>query len=320
MKIGKILLSALCLCAVAFCTVYIVKREETRDTVPPELIFASDSITASVHAAQETLLEGVTARDDTDGEISDRILIEKVAKDPSPDGRSFDVSYAVFDAAGNYAEATRTVVYEDYHVPQFNLRVPLRFAEGKSFNLSKMFQVTDVFGNDLMPYVTLEAPEDLEKGLTVGEFPCKISVKDSYGGESTVPFNVSVYSQNDIEEELKATIVLTDYVVYLKAGETFDSRDYLSHIVDGSKVYIDFDGTETAEPTGDEKSKDGKTENEQPQTPKTPKYNAAWVSADMISFKSDLDTAVPGLYEGKYTYLSGRTNIEATTTIYIVVE
>ena len=76
-----------------------------KDRQEPEIIFSSLPLVYDGNTVREDLLQGVEARDDRDGDITSRIVLEKVVI--SADGDSAVVYYAVSDSAGNITKATR---------------------------------------------------------------------------------------------------------------------------------------------------------------------------------------------------------------------
>ena len=61
--------------------------------------------------SREKLLEGVTAWDDKDGDLTERVLIQGIAK--TVEGSETTITYAVVDSDDHVAHRTRTVRYTD---------------------------------------------------------------------------------------------------------------------------------------------------------------------------------------------------------------
>lgn len=75
------------------------------DRVRPEFRFLVDEYIYSYEDGEEKLLENIRARDDRDGDITDRIVIEKITE--NREGHTVVVYYAVSDSAGNVAKISR---------------------------------------------------------------------------------------------------------------------------------------------------------------------------------------------------------------------
>ncbi|WMC92242.1 hypothetical protein [Kineothrix sp. MB12-C1] len=75
------------------------------DRISPEFKFRLSELVYEEDTTEYELLEGITAIDNRDGDITDRIVIEKVIK--SEKENSVVVFYAVSDAAGNVVKTSR---------------------------------------------------------------------------------------------------------------------------------------------------------------------------------------------------------------------
>lgn len=75
------------------------------DRIAPEIQFHESQIVYREEGNQDRLLEGVSARDNVDGDITDKIVIEKIVEDR--ENMSVVVYYAVSDSSGNVAKASR---------------------------------------------------------------------------------------------------------------------------------------------------------------------------------------------------------------------
>ena len=83
------------------------------DRIAPYFEFQALSVRYREGMDQSELLAGITARDNVDGDITDRVVIEKMIED-TQDG-SVVVFYAVSDRAGNVAKTSRVfeAVFDD---------------------------------------------------------------------------------------------------------------------------------------------------------------------------------------------------------------
>lgn len=78
-----------------------------QDSVSPRIVVSDTSLVYENGMEEELLLEGVTAYDNVDGDITERIVIEKVVTDTRKE--SATITYGVVDTAGNISKTTRTV-------------------------------------------------------------------------------------------------------------------------------------------------------------------------------------------------------------------
>ena len=99
----------------------------TTDNTPPQITVQEQLLQVSVLDGHGVLLQGVSAADDKDGDVTDSLVVESV-KLNDQDGM-VTVTYAAFDRSGNAAKAQRQVQYTDYESPKFALDAALLFAE-----------------------------------------------------------------------------------------------------------------------------------------------------------------------------------------------
>lgn len=91
----------------------------------PVIFYPEGVLEISVQDGEEALLQGVTAKDDKDGDVTGSILVEKLSGFDGENRR--EVTYAAFDSDGNVAKATREIVYTDYTPIRFQLNHSLRY-------------------------------------------------------------------------------------------------------------------------------------------------------------------------------------------------
>ncbi|MCM1173549.1 MAG: DUF5011 domain-containing protein [Blautia sp.] len=78
------------------------------DRVRPEFRFQTDEYIYAYGDREEKLLGSIMAYDDRDGDITDRIVIEKITE--NHENSTIVVYYAVSDSAGNVAKISRVFV------------------------------------------------------------------------------------------------------------------------------------------------------------------------------------------------------------------
>ena len=80
----------------------------SRDRTAPSISFPVDEITYRAGASYDSLLEGVTAWDTVDGDVSDTVRVREVL---AMDGGRAMVVYVAKDRANNIREESRAVKY-----------------------------------------------------------------------------------------------------------------------------------------------------------------------------------------------------------------
>ena len=190
------------------------------DTRAPEIHMASELMEVSVEDPRTALLQGITADDNKDGDVTDSIVVERITMLDS-DG-NVSVSYAAFDAAGNVTRAERKAVYTDYVSPRFTLSRPLQYTQGTSFDILANVGATDVFDGEIQHRVRANVLGEAAIS-TLGTHMVEFKVTNSLGDTHTVnlPVEVSAY------ENYGADLKLKQYLVYLPVGAAFNAASYL---------------------------------------------------------------------------------------------
>ena len=79
------------------------------DRIAPQIQIVPEEISYSPGDDETKLLEGVTSSDNKDGDLSDKVFIEKIV--PAIDGATATVTYVVVDSSNNVAKVTRIIGY-----------------------------------------------------------------------------------------------------------------------------------------------------------------------------------------------------------------
>lgn len=204
------------------------------DSTAPEISVSTQVLEASVHDGKEALLQGVTAADDRDGDVTASLVVEGISQINGD--HEVTVTYAAFDRSGNVAKAQRTVRYTDYEAPRFTLTRPMVYASGSSFDVLAAIQAEDAVDGDIS--YRIKATSLDETAVTAaGLHSVRFRVTNSMGDTVELTLPVEVYT-----ERYNAELTLTDYLVYLKAGQQFDYMDYLDEFSVRDEVTV-LDGT-----------------------------------------------------------------------------
>ena len=220
-----LVLAALCLVALAGYRMYDGWRT---DTVAPKITVSDSGVPEMSVYAPEALLEGVTATDDRDGDVTASIVVENVS-DIKKDG-TVTVTYAAFDSSGNVAKTQRTVRYTDYEPPRFTLRESLDFVYNTGFDVLDVVGAVDLLDGDI-GYRVKATATDAASINTEGVHNVRFWVSNSLGDTSELVLPVEVYYSGRYNAQLK----LTDYLLYLDSGEAFDPMDYLREYIAGGE-------------------------------------------------------------------------------------
>lgn len=253
------------------------------DRIAPVISMEEDEISVSIESSDKKLLDGVTAVDNKDGDLTDRIILENLSNFTEPGQRV--ATYAVFDSSGNLSRASRVVKYKDYVSPHFVISSPM---------ILPTSAISGTSSNDYLDGVKAEDCIDGDishnvKVLKVGEIQeehygttamADLQVFNSAGDVARLSFPVVYQTSNT------PMITLKDYVVYLKKGQEFLPESYI---------------------TGAETPKGTMTRSE---------FESEYETT--ISYNSKVDINVPGTYTVNYVATYGEKDPSMTYMVVVV--
>ena len=206
-----------------------------RDRTIPEITSTTDVLEIPCDYTEEQLLEGLSASDGKDGDLTSRII-------PGAFSRFIEkglcnLTYVVFDSSNQPASLTRQVRFTDYHSPRFTLTEPLVFVqqEGSYSDAIARLGAQDMLDGDLSGWIT-QTDTDVNYQQP-GSYTMTVEVSNSFGDTSTAALPVHVVSA----EQLGAEISLVSPVVYVSVGATIDPASYVSGATDtmGNEISTD---------------------------------------------------------------------------------
>ena len=195
------------------------------DSTYPEIHFEENVIQMETGDSEDRLLEGVTAYDGKDGDLTSKVFVESISNFVEP-GVS-NVSYVVYDADRHAAKASRRVVYLDYTPPRFVLRHSPVYHVGEKINLTDFIGAEDMIDGDISSSVrfnTSTIPNNTE-----GIHQLTVTVTNSKGDTSELSLKVKVEGDSNVAPKIE----LKQYILYLHKGDSFSAGNY---IVSASKA------------------------------------------------------------------------------------
>lgn len=277
--------------------VYTVVDANSR--LAPTIIVPEGIIQVSIEDEDAVLLEGITAKDLEDGDISEHIMIESLSDLQEENTRVITV--AVVDSDNNVVRATRTIQYTDYREPVLALTQAIRIEKGTSFEASNFFRAWDVLDGNITGRILQYEIEGSQFDMnSAGFYPLQISVTNSVNDTVAVEVTVEVY--DPIVEALAAKIDLSEYIHYLEIGDEFDPLDYVKFVsVDGVGYDITEDGI--LENTQDREQYEAAKEMETELTSEEfeEKYEVRTYDFTNIKVTNPVNTKVSGWYEISYS-------------------
>lgn len=219
-------ISVFLIVAIAFSVFFCYDRLAV-DHTAPKIISDGVPLEVSVNASEKELCAGLTAYDDTDGDITDRIIVRRVSR--LSGANSAYVYYAVFDSSSNYCIFNRTVYYTDYCKPRFSLSQPLSFTPNSVITLSDRLTAYDVIDGDVSNRIRLSSVN--VSNTEPGEYPITVQVTNSSGDTSSVSLTVLIENVTS----LHPTITLSEYIHYVTCGDELTEAELRSLIVSASE-------------------------------------------------------------------------------------
>ena len=206
---------------------YRYKRGTNSDI--PTISSNTDLLEISVKDGPEALLQGLTAKDKTDGDLTDEIIVASVSH--FLEENTVNVKYVVFDSHNNAASLTRKVRYTDYQAPRFSLSEPAVFMRGGNFDLLSRIQVIDCIDGDISDNIRVVT--NMVSIYAAGVYPVTLEVTNSCGDMSQLTLPVTV-----LDKENTAAIQLDQYIVYLEQGKSFDPYAHIRLVTDANNLSL----------------------------------------------------------------------------------
>lgn len=207
------------LCLLLF-GVYRAVGQLRADTQAPKISIDSQLLQVSVTDDKSALLQGVSAKDNVDGDVTASLVVESTRL-LEKDG-TITVTYAAFDKAGNVAKASREVQYTDYASPKFSLTGPLVFVQDSNFDVLSVINAQDVLDGNIQHRIRATSLDETSIAM-LGNHQVQFRVTNSLGDTVEQVLPVEVYPAGTYD----AALTLTQYLIYLPTGSAFRAEDYL---------------------------------------------------------------------------------------------
>lgn len=278
--------------AAALFAAYQVRTRIEADTEPPVITSDSDSVSVSVEGEESDVFQGLKAEDNVDGDITDDIRVASMSN--FTDTGTRNITYVVFDSSNQAATLTRELVYSDYTPPRITLTEPLRFSlneteEWDTSDFLQYFKATDCLDGDITSQIRM----NIEGNGYIdgaGTYPITLQVNNSAGDVTSVPVEMTIVDPEDDQESEKYYPVLSQYIVYTKAGQSLSLGDYVTGLQRGSMVY-EFDSPDMPEE----------------------------LAGTEVTITDGTDYNTPGTYTAEFSYTPPE-GVTATTKMTVVVE
>lgn len=312
MKKARIILAVLCALTIFGGYRHYEKQKEHLDTEGPVLKVSEEELSVSIGATEEQMKEGVTARDERDGDVTDSIVIESIEKNPEGGQNQFLINYVAFDKSSNVGRLTRNLTYTDYRKVHFSIENQLRFPANQKLSLFDYIKADDCIDGDVTPFITLDGEESLlGDEPQAGLYDCTVSVTNSVGDITSLPIQVEIYEDSYEERSFRPSIDLKEYLIYVKKGSDFDPGAYVEYVNDEGTNQIDYGPMVSTYSDGEWKDITEQVANGS---------ELKWVNISQIGINSSVDVNTPGIYNVVYTYTAAKSGYDCTAYLMVVVE
>lgn len=223
MRSLKVILIALFLIvAIAFSVLFCYDRMII-DHVAPQIHCDGEKLEVSVSATDAELCRGLSATDDVDGDITDRIIVRRISR--LVGSNSAIVDYAVFDSASNYCTYRRSVYYTDYQQPRFVLSQPMIFNVNSTVTIADRVMATDVLDGDISARIRVSSAN--VTNTVEGEYPLSVQVTNSTGDTAVLKLTVCVRNYTSRHP----VIHLSEYLTYVERDSKLTEDDLRKLII-----------------------------------------------------------------------------------------
>ena len=290
MRILNIVCSLILILTVGFFGVYIYRLYKNSDKEGPVITIENETIEVSVRDGFDTFLEGVTAYDETDGDVTYTLGIESISGFIDKECTTRQINYVAFDSNSHVAKASRRMVYSDYRPIHFALASPLKFPEqSTNVNILGVTRAWDCLDGDISRQIVF-SEDSMVQVDTAGAYDVVLCVTNSAGDTEELPVTIRIYEKE--KEGALPQITLKKYLVYTNVGKKINPYDYIQSVTYSGVEYLVTNGEGTfAIDTSDW----------------TPEQKKAFLKmdpkVDINKFKitDSVDYNTPGSYEIKYT-------------------
>ena len=221
----------LCVCG-AFYFWATARYNEANDTQAPQIHCENDYLRLSVEDDPSALMQGLTASDAQDGDLTGEILLAAKSTFQDQEPGVFWADYVVFDSHQNFCQLTRKIHYTDYTSPEFGLSQPLIFSRGENIRYLNYVTAHDVLDGDISDQIKVLASD--VSNYTAGTYPVLLEVSNSFGDTVQVELMVEVRDKNSHN----VSISLSQYLVYIAQGEAFDPYGMISSVAGADGVRL----------------------------------------------------------------------------------
>lgn len=197
--------------------------KSNQNTDKPRITSEESVLELSVSEPSEAIYRGLRAYDETDGDLTSKIMVASISHFLEPG--TVNVKYVVFDSHNNAASLTRRVHYTDYESPKFVMDKAPMYMVGNNFDLLDNLKVVDCLDGDISDRIRVIS--NMVNNYSEGVYPVIVEASNSCGDTAQLQLWVHYTRQ-----EQNVSIKLHQYVVYHPQNEAFDPYQYIASVAD----------------------------------------------------------------------------------------
>lgn len=187
-------------------------------------------------ATDAELLKFVTASDSRDGDISDKIIVER--KNYFVSKGITSINYAVCDSDNNVAKISKNVKFTDYRSPKFTMNSDFLVYARTAIDFSNIVGAYDVYDGDISERVKIIS--STYNNAYAGEYDVNCKVTNSFGDTSDISFKAIVVDDDPNVKKVK----LDKYIMYTAVGETPDFAANIKSLNGSAEANLTIDTSE----------------------------------------------------------------------------
>lgn len=219
MRVLRLVVSLLFIVTTVLYAYFLVTEKIKTDETIPVITLKEEVLDVKIDATTKDLLKGVTAFDEKDGDLTDKVIVESVSNFIEPG--LCRVTYAVCDSNNHVATATRKIRYKGYESPKFSFTEDLCYSLYEKLNLAEAIRAKDCIEGDISTNIVISS-EDYTSSIE-GVFNIQATVTNSKGDSSTITVPLIIEDRNLSAPEIK----LKKYLIYAKPNQKIDFNKYL---------------------------------------------------------------------------------------------
>ena len=215
MHMQKLRISVCILTVVSIVAAALLWFRSVKMNVRPVIICSIEGdieVPSSVTDAQ--LLKYVKASDSKDGDLTDKIIVER--KNYFISKGLTSINYAVCDSDNNVAKIEKHVRFTDYRSPRFTLKSDFIAYVRTTVDYSNFVEAQDVYDGDITDRVKIIS--NTYSIAYTGKYDVNCKVTNSFGDTSEISFLAIVVDDDPDVKKVK----LNNYIIYTTVGNEID--------------------------------------------------------------------------------------------------